>query len=98
MNILNEDLLEKETDEVVATRDQTYGGFANIATTCQKFKDIARQCPSWDRLHPAEKEGIDMILHKITRALYAPKVHRDNYVDISGYSKAILKVLDFENK
>lgn len=93
-----EDGLEQEMENVVAIRDQTYGGFGNIATTCQMFKDIARQCPSWNKLHPAEKEGIDMILHKITRALYAPKVHRDNYVDISGYSKAILKVLDIENK
>lgn len=88
--------LENEVQSVVAARDGSYGGFGGIALTCQNFKDIARSCPSWKSLNPSEKEGIDMIFHKITRILYSPKKIRDSWVDIGGYCRATLKALDEE--
>lgn len=88
--------LENEVQLVVSARDSSYGGFSGISKTCQSFKDLARNCPSWSSLAPCEKEGIDMIFHKITRILYAPNKIRDSWVDIGGYVRATLQALDKE--
>lgn len=87
-------ILEEEVQNVVRNRDASYGGFGGIAKTCQDFKEIARNCPSWNSLTPCEKEGIDMIFHKITRILYSPQKIRDSWVDIGGYCRATLAALD----
>lgn len=86
--------LEEEVTNVVIARDSSYGGFSGIAETCQAMKDLARKCPSWQSLNSSEKEGIDMILHKITRILYSPKKIRDSWVDIGGYVRATLQAMD----
>ena len=91
-SILNID----EVNIAVNIRDSSYGGFEGISDTCQKFKDIARDCPSWKNLEASEREGLDMIFHKITRILYSPGKIRDSWVDIGGYAKATLKALDRE--
>lgn len=86
--------LEEEVKNVVISRDSSYGGFSGISTTCQSFKEIARNCPSWEQLTPCEREGLEMILHKITRILYSPNKIRDSWVDIGGYVRATLQALD----
>lgn len=86
--------LDEEVTNVVVARDSSYGGFSGISTTCQSFKDIARTCPSWENLSPCEREGLDMIFHKITRILYSPNKIRDSWVDIGGYVRATLQALD----
>lgn len=89
-----EQKLENEEKDVVAIRDSNYGGFDGISATCQQLKDIARSSPAWESLTPPEREGVDMILHKLSRILHSPKKIRDSWVDIGGYARVTLKALD----
>lgn len=97
--------LENEIKAVVTERDSSYGGFNNVADISQKLKEIMRSNAGWNNLLPCEQEGLEMIMHKISRILssrisskydIAKNFERikDSYIDISGYSKVTLKSLD----
>lgn len=86
-----------ETVQVVEKRDSSYGGFTKISEDCQKIKDILHAGASWENLHPSEKEGLEMIVHKICRIINSPMKIRDSWLDIGGYSRCTLISLDKDN-
>lgn len=83
--------------ELVSGRDETYGGFENIAITTQDLKSIVRDAPRYPTLRETEAEAIDMILHKIARIVNGADNEAailDSWRDIAGY--ASLVVSDFK--
>jgi len=41
--------------------------------------------PGWKNLTPAQKESLEMTVHKIARILNGDPKYKDNWVDIEGY-------------
>lgn len=84
--------------EVLANRRATHGDFGQHALITQRLKDAAKQGANWYKLSPAQKESVDMILHKIGRILSGDPNHADHWIDICGYSKLISDCLTKEQK
>ncbi len=53
------------------------------------FKEILKTSPNYGSLPSTHKEGIEMILHKIARAICGDYNEEDHYRDIQGYAKLI---------
>jgi hypothetical protein len=52
------------------------------------------ECPSWDKLTYAQREGLEMIQHKIARMLNGDPTYKDNLVDVIGYATLVLETMD----
>jgi hypothetical protein len=77
----------------LSERKRTHGDFADVSRCAQNFKEIARSSPAWPRMTPVQREGIEMILHKICRALSGDPNFRDHYIDAAGYGLRIAETL-----
>lgn len=74
---------------VTATLDQRgerYGSFLTNATTAQAIKAAMHAAPGWEALAPDQKEGLEIIASKISRALTGDSTYVDNWHDIAGYA------------
>ena len=73
--------------QIVHERQHTHGDFSSHAVCTQKLKDLARQCPNWDKLAPVHKEALEMILFKVGRVLTGDPSFKDHWDDIAGYAQ-----------
>ena len=48
-----------------------------------------RLTDNWEELSPAQKESLEMIVHKIARILNGDPNYADSWHDISGYATLI---------
>lgn len=71
--------------EILSERGRTHGNFEENATFIQSIKDIVRQGKNWDNLTLMERESIDMIITKISRAVCGKSI-KDHYDDMAGYA------------
>ena len=79
-------------DEIRATlaqRGARYGEFTDFASINQQLKNVAHSAPKWAVMPDDCREAIDMILHKIARALNGDPNYADNWHDIQGYAKLV---------
>ncbi|MGR3808616.1 hypothetical protein SAMN05660772_01863 [Pasteurella testudinis DSM 23072] len=83
-----------DINQTLTDREQTHGAFAANANTSQLFKLVARQNPKWQQLSDTQREAIEMILHKVSRAINGDHKHADNYHDIAGYAALVEKELN----
>lgn len=81
----NSDGIEK----VIADRGNNYGRFEDGAEIMQQLKLIVHTSQGWGRMKPIQREGMDMILHKIGRILNGDPSYVDSWIDIEGYSKLV---------
>jgi len=75
-------------------RGSQYGDFNVQGSISQQLKDVARKSPNWNKMDAAKKEGIDMILHKISRILCGNPNHEDSWVDVEGYASIVRERLE----
>lgn len=68
-------------------RGKSYGDFSDNAKVAQELKALVRKGSSWNAMPPHMKEGLDMILSKVSRMVTADWTHEDNLIDIQGYAK-----------
>ena len=88
LSILGEkDLMEIR--EVLEQRGSVHGPFRDQATMAQNLKFVARMA-NWNALEPWKREAIDMVLHKLSRALIGNSDFEDHWVDIIGYTQLVL--------
>jgi len=78
-----------DIDTVLADRGSRYGTFESNARVAQNLKEVMRSGSSWGRLTLAQKEGLDMIQHKVARMVNGDPTYLDNIVDILGYGTLI---------
>lgn len=80
-----------ETEKVLIERGKRYGDFKDHAHLSQLLKKVMRDHnpKKYDELPPFIKEGLEMIQHKIARALNGDPLYDDNYIDIAGYAELI---------
>lgn len=85
----NMDETSKKTDHaaMLAERGARYGKFKEHAKIATELKEVMHKTPGWSRLHPDQKEALDMIQHKVARILNGALDYKDNWDDIVGYAK-----------
>lgn len=76
-----------DVDAILTERGTRYGEYTTHAEITQKLKDVMRETINWERLQPHQKETLEMIAHKIGRALNGDPLYQDNFVDMAGYAK-----------
>ena len=72
-------------------REKRYGRFINQARISQELKRAMRQSPNWSRLTDSQREGLEMVQHKIARMLNGDPAYMDNIVDIVGYATLVME-------
>ena len=78
-------------DDLLEQRQQTHGDFTDVALVAQATKDIWRTGTGWKNLSPVQREGLEMIAHKIARIICGNPNHLDHYIDIVGYAQRIIE-------
>jgi hypothetical protein len=78
-----------ELQETLAARKSRYGDFTDHARVTQALKDICRNAPSWGQMTPVQREGLEMIMHKVGRMLCGDPNYADTPHDIAGYARLI---------
>ena len=75
--------------DTLKERGKTHGNFTDNARVSQELKTIIRSAPSYHLTTDVEREALDMILHKIGRAVCGNPHHDDVWHDISGYATLV---------
>ena len=88
---------EPAMNELLASRKSLYGPFRGQAEVAQNIKDAMKISTNWDSLEPYQKEGLEMVAHKIARMLNGSSLYEDNLVDIIGYTQRILECTREDN-
>ena len=82
------------TSSAVPNRDRQHGGLESVGIVSQQIKTSMREGVNWETnsLHPAAKESLDMIAHKIARVLSGNNPHdSQHWEDIAGYATAFMR-------
>lgn len=83
-----------DVSETLQSRNNTHGHYPWVAKTIQDLKSVARAAedravqenPDKTRMDPAQREALEMILHKIGRILNGDPNTADHWHDIAGYA------------
>ena len=81
-------------NDMLAGRESRYGSFQGHAKIAQGLKAVMQNAPNWSKLTDVQKEGLEMVQHKIARMLNGDPTYLDNIVDIVGYSTLIKDVME----
>lgn len=84
-------------NELLESRKSRYGSFREQAELAQTIKDAMKMSANWDILQGYQKEGLEMVAHKIARMLNGDSLYEDNLVDIIGYTQRILECTREDN-
>ena len=68
-------------------RGKKHGDFTDHARIAQRLKAVMHNESSWVGLTPTQKEGLEMIQHKIARILAGNPNLPEHWEDIEGYSR-----------
>lgn len=79
---------------LITERGNRYGKFADGADIMQQLKDVMRKTDGWSRLTNSQREALEMIQHKIGRALNGDPTYDDNWKDIAGYATLVAEELN----
>ena len=71
---------------ILRERGAVHGDFSEHARVTQALKRAARDSLNWAKLSDAQKEAVEMILHKLGRVLAGDPDHRDHWDDTAGYA------------
>jgi hypothetical protein len=86
-----------DVNETLASRQTTYGDFADVAHRAQTIKLAMRSSKNWNALSSCHREALEMIANKIARMLEGNSNYIDTVHDISGYAELIVRYLEREN-
>jgi hypothetical protein len=86
--------MSADVKSLLSERNGRYGSFEGHAHLAQKLKRIMHNSPNWGLLTDVQREGLDMIQHKIARMLNGDPNYLDNVVDIVGYSMLVKEAME----
>lgn len=84
-----------DINAILAARGKSHGEFRDHARCAQALKTVvraelaARAARGQPELEPMALEAIDMVLHKIARAIAGEWAFADHWDDIAGYAKLV---------
>lgn len=76
-----------EIDSVLSERQKTHGDFFEHARVTQKIKSVFYGKDLTD----VEREGVEMIAHKLGRIAAGDPHFKDHWVDIAGYAQLVAR-------
>lgn len=77
----------RTTESILAERQTTHGDFTDNSRVMQSLKRIIWAERGWSNLSDPQREGLEMILHKIGRIISGNPNVKDHWDDIAGYAK-----------
>lgn len=83
-----------DVDAILAERGNRYGTFENHARISQALKRAMHDSPNWSKLTDVQKEGLEMIQHKVARMLNGDPSYLDNIIDVVGYATLVKDVME----
>ena len=83
-----------EIKETLNRRGDRYGAFAANAEVTERLEEIFWATHQHAPIPPYLRQGIHMILHKLSRAACGDLYYQDNYRDIAGYATLICEELN----
>jgi hypothetical protein len=83
-----------QIQEILQERGDRYGSFEDHAQISQSLKKAMHKSKNWSNLTDVQKEGLEMIQHKIARILNGDHLYLDSVIDIVGYSTLIKDVME----
>jgi len=83
--------ISRTTESILAERGPAHGPFFDNARIAQKLKMVVRNEAGWNDMTHIQHEAIEMILHKIARAIAGKHDYADHWDDIAGYAKLVSK-------
>jgi hypothetical protein len=73
----------------LSARERTHGEYSDQANTAQAFKDILRSSSGYLKMNPQQREGAEMICHKLARCCAGDPYEPDHWLDIQGYAALV---------
>lgn len=83
-----------DIEKILAEREKTHGDFKVHSMVSQSLKDCMRRTTGWGSLTHVQREGLEMIMHKISRILCGDSQFKDHYLDVCGYATLVLKEIE----
>lgn len=80
--------------DILSQRKQTYGSFEEQAAISQKLKQIVIGINLKNTEDPVIVEGMENILHKISRIANGDPTYSDSWRDIAGYATLVADHLE----
>jgi hypothetical protein len=75
--------------KILDERKSTHGDFADVAAMGQMTKATWKNGKNWSALTLTQREGLEMIAHKVARILSGNPDEPDHWDDIAGYAKCV---------
>jgi hypothetical protein len=82
--------------KILEERGNRYGTFESNSELTQAFQRAFQRSPSWERMNDYQREGLEMIAHKISRILNGDPNYDDSWVDIAGYAQLVVDAIRYE--
>lgn len=76
-----------EMAALIAERGKVHGDFNDHAEFTQRIKQVLFSSPNYLKMTPTQREGLEMIAHKMGRILAGDPHHADHWLDIEGYAR-----------
>lgn len=86
-----------DIDNTLKERGTRYGEFKDHAFVTQGLKHYMHNHPNWNLMRTYQREALEMIQHKIARIINGDPDYLDNWVDIMGYTKLVIDILEKAN-
>jgi len=80
-----------DVDALIAERKKTHGDFRQKSELAQAFKQLLHSSPNWKTMTAVQREGIEFVVDKLSRALVGDPFFKDHYMDMMGYLKRIIE-------
>ncbi|WP_104748584.1 hypothetical protein [Helicobacter cetorum] len=78
-------------NQILDEREEKYGDYETMAMLDTELKEALRTHPNFIALPNEIKCSLEMILHKVARVVNGDYMHKDNFIDIKGYSELALR-------
>lgn len=86
--------MTQDVQSTLNDRAKTHGSFIDNGLIMQDLKLTMRnEGKNWGKLHPYQREALEMIQHKIGRVLSGNPDEPDHWRDIAGYATLVENIL-----
>ncbi len=79
-----------DADALIEERSKTHGDYLKNADITWQIKAALHQGVRYEEMHPAMKETLDMVAHKMHRIVNGDPWFNDHWVDMTGYPHLVV--------
>lgn len=88
-----EEVRQNNIDSILSERQSQYGCYEDVAKTTQDILKALR-IGNYENMPEPHQESLHMIASKMARLVHGDANHLDSWVDIGGYSKLIVNLIE----